>query len=59
MGGSNVVATEHGRYSLFCMQKRGSVWYIGKFKQWCRKGYLVSGLNCSTICSYSKRLQMK
>ena len=30
VGGCNVVATQHGRYSLCCMQKlsAGSVWYV-------------------------------
>ena len=41
MGGCNVVATEHGRYSLSCMQKlhvssAGSVWYVGSFKLCCK-----------------------
>ena len=34
MGGCSVVAIEHGRYSLSCMQKlssAGSVWYVGSF----------------------------
>ena len=35
VGGCNIVATEHGRHSLSCMQKlssAGSVWYVGSFK---------------------------
>ena len=33
VGGCNVVATEHGRYSLSCMQKLSSAGtYVGSFK---------------------------
>ena len=39
VGGCNVVATEHSRYSLSCMQRlcssAGSVWYVGSFKLRC------------------------
>ena len=39
MGGCKVDTTEHGRYSLSCLQKTvssaGSVWYVGSFKTVC------------------------
>ena len=45
VGGCNVVATEHGRYSLSCMHNvssTGSVWYVGSFKLCCEILFLLN-----------------